>query len=125
MVGAGLLKQLVEKARGVVRWRFAGFALDGGNELSPALPLVLVFPKAARGALVGRLIVLGLTTLGAVEDRPHGILAGGVVGCDVEELLGGPWALAPKLVDQGFAGGSGYEHTYDVSVCHMRWRCTP
>jgi hypothetical protein len=36
--------------------------------------------------------------------------------CDVEEFLGGPRALAPQLVDQGFAGSPRQEHLDYVSV---------
>jgi hypothetical protein len=29
-----------------------------------------------------------------VKNHPNRLLARGMAGCDVEELLGGPWALA-------------------------------
>ena len=57
--------------------------------------------------------------MGAIEDRLHGILAGSLVGGDVEELLGGPRGLAPEHVDQSLAGGFGYQRTYDVGVRYV------
>jgi hypothetical protein len=35
---------------------------------------------------------------------------------DVEEFLGGSWALAPKLVDKGFTRGLKQDGPDDVSV---------
>ena len=35
---------------------------------------------------------------------------------DVEELLGGSWALMSQLMDQGLAGGPRQESSYDVDV---------
>jgi hypothetical protein len=51
---------------------------------------------------------------------PHGVLAGGVVGGDVEHLFGGSRAFTPKLVDQCFAGGPRDERTNDLGVCYVR-----
>ena len=39
-----------------------------------------------------------------------------MAGGDVEELLGGSWALMSQLVNQGLAGGPKKESSYDVSV---------
>ena len=39
-----------------------------------------------------------------------------MAGGDVEELLGGSQALTSQLVNQGLAGGSGQESSYDVGV---------
>ena len=39
---------------------------------------------------------------------------------DVQELLGGPWALASQLVNQRLAGGPGQEGSYYVSVSNVR-----
>ena len=35
---------------------------------------------------------------------------------DVEELLGGSWALMSQLMDQGLAGGPRQESSYDVGI---------
>ena len=35
---------------------------------------------------------------------------------DVEELLGGVWALMSQLVNQGLASGPGQESSYDVGI---------
>ena len=51
---------------------------------------------------------------------PHGVLAGGVVGGDVEHLFGGSQAFTPKLVDQHFAGGPRDERTNDLGVRYVR-----
>ena len=37
-----------------------------------------------------------------------------MTGGDVEELLGGSWALMSQLMDQGLAGGPRQESSYDV-----------
>jgi hypothetical protein len=45
-----------------------------------------------------------------------------VAGGDVKELLGGPWALAPQLVDQGLTGGpeqEGPDHVGVIDVRHL------
>ena len=39
-----------------------------------------------------------------------------MAGGDVEEFLGGSWALASQLVNQGLIGGPGQESSYDVGV---------
>ena len=39
-----------------------------------------------------------------------------MAGGDVEEFLGGSWALESQFVNQGLAGGPGQESSYDVDV---------
>ena len=39
-----------------------------------------------------------------------------MAGGDVEELLGGSWALTSQLMDQGLIGGPRYESSYDIGV---------
>ena len=39
-----------------------------------------------------------------------------MAGGDVEELLGGSWALTSQLVNQGLIGGPGQESSYDIGV---------
>ena len=41
----------------------------------------------------------------ALEDGPNRLLAGGMVGRNVEELSGGLQLQAAELVDQALAGG--------------------
>ena len=55
-----------------------------------------------------------------VEDRPNRFHTCGVASGDVQELLGGPWALASQLVNQRLAGGPGHEGSYYVSVGDVR-----
>ena len=39
-----------------------------------------------------------------------------MAGGDVQEFLGGPWALASQLMNQGLAGHPGQEGSYHVSI---------
>ena len=39
-----------------------------------------------------------------------------MAGGDVEELLGGSWALMSQLVNQGLVGGPKQESSYDVDI---------
>ena len=43
-----------------------------------------------------------------------------MAGGDVQEFLGGPWALASQLMNQRLAGGPGYEGSYHVGVGDVR-----
>ena len=54
--------------------------------------LVLLLTRTVGGTFTGVLIPFCLA-LEAVEDRSDRLLARGVAGGDVEELLGGSWAL--------------------------------
>ena len=54
--------------------------------------LVLLLGKTIGGAFTGVLIPLRLA-LEAVKDRSDCLLTRGMAGGDVEELLGGSWAL--------------------------------
>ena len=49
------------------------------------------------GAFAGVLVPLRLA-LGTVENRSNRLLARGMAGGDVEELLDGSWALVSQLV---------------------------
>jgi hypothetical protein len=60
-------------------------------------PLLLLL-RAVGGAFTGVLIPLGLA-LDMVKNRSDRLLARGMASGDVEELLGGLWALAPQLVE--------------------------
>ena len=43
-----------------------------------------------------------------------------MAGGDVQELLGGPWALASQLVNQRLAGCPRQEGSYHVSIGNVR-----
>ena len=111
MVGARFLEHLLEKLGGFTH---RGVAVDRSREMSLTLLLVLLLPGTVRGALVGRLIELFFDSSGSVEDRPHRLLAGGMVGSDVQEFLRGPRALAAQLVNRGLTCGPREERHDDV-----------
>ena len=67
--------------------------------------LVLLLAGTVGGAFAGILVPLCLA-LEVVKDRSDRLLARGVAGGDVEELLGGSRALTSQLMDQGLIGGS-------------------
>ena len=52
----------------------------------------------------------------ALEDGPDRLLAGGVAGGDLQELVRGARILAPQFVDQGLAVRLAEERTNDVGV---------
>ena len=56
------------------------------------MPHTLLLVGAVRGAFAGILVPLCLA-LGAVKNCPDRLLARGMAGGNVEELLGGSWAL--------------------------------
>ena len=62
--------------------------VGSGHEQALALLLVLLLVGVVGGAFVGVLVPLGLA-IGAVENRPDRLLARGMAGGDIEELLGG------------------------------------
>ena len=66
--------------------------VDSGHEQALTPLLVLLLVGAVGGAFTGILVRLCLA-FGAVENRPDRLLARGVAGGDVEELLSGSWAL--------------------------------
>ena len=65
----------------------------------------LITPEVLH-AFVGVLVPLCLA-LRAVKNCLDRLLARGMAGGDVEELLGGSRALASQLMNQGLAGGLG------------------
>ena len=85
--------------------------------LTPLLVLLLV--GAVGGAFVGVLVPFCLV-FGAVENCPDRLFTGGMAGGDVEELLGGSWALASQLVNQGLIGGPGQKSSYNVGIGDVR-----
>ena len=66
--------------------------VDSGHERALAPLLVLLLVGAVGGAFAGVLVPLCLTLM-AIKNRPDRLLARGVAGGDVEELLGGLRAL--------------------------------
>ena len=71
--------------------------VGGGHERALAPLLVLLLGGIVGGAFVGVPVPFHLA-LEAVEDRSDHLCARGIAGGDVEELLGGLWALASLLV---------------------------
>ena len=51
-----------------------------------------------------------------VENCPDHLLAQGVTSGNVEELLGSSWTLMSQLMNQGLAGGTRQEGSYDIGV---------
>ena len=51
-----------------------------------------------------------------LEDGSDRLLAGGMVGGDVQELVHGARLLAPQFVDQGFAVRPAEERADDIGV---------
>ena len=68
------------------------------------------------GGPFASILVLLCLALEVVEDRSDRLLARGMAGGDVEELLSGSWALTSELVNQGLIGGPALESSYDVGV---------
>ena len=66
--------------------------------------LVLLLDGMVADAFTGVLVPLRLA-FEAVKNCPDCLLARGVVGGDVDELLGGSQALMSQLVNQGLIGG--------------------
>ena len=80
------------------------------------MPLfVLLLARTVGGAFAGVLVLLHLA-LETIEDRFDRLLARGMAGGDVEELLGGSRSLMSQLVNQVLVGGPRQEGSYDVGV---------
>ena len=67
--------------------------VDGSHERALVLLLVLLLDRTVGGAFVGVLVPFRLA-LEVVQDRSARHFTRGMAGDDVEELLGGLWALA-------------------------------
>ena len=67
-------------------------AISGGHERALVLLLVLLLVGTVGGAFISVPILLFLA-FQAVKNHPNHLLARGMAGGDVEELLGGLWAL--------------------------------
>ena len=92
MVQAWPFEQLLNVVRGTLGGHLTPLAIGSGHERALMPLLVLLLVGAVGGAFTGVLVPLGLA-LGVVENRPDRLLARGVAGGDVEELLGGSRAL--------------------------------
>jgi hypothetical protein len=98
MVWAASLERLLEVIWDSLGGHLLAFTLSGGHERVPRPLLVLLLLRAVRGAFASILFSLRLTA-GAIDNHSNRLLARGMVGGDVEERLGGLWALAPQLMD--------------------------
>ena len=105
--------------QGTLHGLSAPIAIGDGHERALVPPLVLLLDRTVGGAFAGILIPL-LLAFEAVEDHFDCLLARGMAGGNVEELLGGSWALTPQLVNQGLVGGPRPESSYNVGVDGVR-----
>ena len=92
MVRAWPFEQLLEVVWGTLRGPPTTSTIAGGHERALASLLVLLLVGMVGGAFAGVLILLCLA-FEVVEDRSNRLLARGVAGGNVEELLGGSRAL--------------------------------
>ena len=97
-------EQLLEVVWGSLSGLLTPLVVGGGLVQALAPLLVLLLARTVGGTFADVLVLLCLA-LEAVEDRSDRLLARGVAGGDVEELLGGLWALTSQLVNQGLVGG--------------------
>ena len=115
MVGARLVQELVEV---VVSRRTLVLAL-GRRDLASggrsAVLLILLVLAARRRPVVVTLLFF-CRVLVALEDGPDRLLAGGVVGGNLQELIRSVRLLAPQFVDQGLAVRPAGERADDVGV---------
>ena len=98
---------------------------DQRGVVRPTLIFFVFLAPLRRGAFV-RVCVLGFELVPAsVEDRSNRPLARGVVGGDIEQVVGGTGLHVAKLVDQGLAGCPGEECVDDVHVDNIRKGVAP
>ena len=92
MVRAWPFEQLLEVVRGTLSGLLTPLVVGSGHEQALMPLLVLLLDRMVGGAFASVLILFCLS-LETVEDHSDCLLAQGVAGGDVEELLGGSWAL--------------------------------
>ena len=92
MIRAWPFEQLLEVVQGTLGRLLTPLAVGGGHERALAPLLVLLLARMVRDAFAGVLIPLSLA-FEAVENCPDRLLARGMAGGDVEDLLSGSWAL--------------------------------
>ena len=120
MVRAWPLEQLLIVVWSALRGLLTSPVVGGGHEPALAPLLVLLLIGDVGGAFASVLIQLCLA-FEAVEICPDRLLARGVAGGDVEELLGGSQALTSQLVNQGLTGGPRPKSSYNVGVGDIRY----
>ena len=92
MVWAWPFEQLLKVVRGTLHELLAPLMVGGGHNRALTPLLVLLLDGTVGGTFTGVLVPLHLA-FEAVKDRSDRLLARGVAGGDVEELLGGSRAL--------------------------------
>ena len=92
MVWAWPFKQLLEELHDTFYGLLTSLAVGDGHERALVPLLALLLAGAVGGAFTGILDLICLA-LEPVEDHPDRLLAQGMASGDVEELLGGLWAL--------------------------------
>ena len=100
MVWAWPFEQLLEVVQGTLGGLLTRLAVGGGHERALVSLLVLLLARMVGGTFASVLVPFCLA-FEVVEDRFDRVLARGMAGGDVEELLGGLWALTSQLMDQG------------------------
>ena len=91
MVWAWPFEQLLKVVRGNLGRLSTRLAVGGGHER--ALMSLLVLLVGTVGGVFTSVLIPFCLALEAVEDRSDHLLARGMAGGDVEELLGGSWTL--------------------------------
>ena len=89
--------------------------VGSGHEQALTPLLILLLGRTMGGAFAG-VLVLPRLALEAVEDRFDRFFTRGMASGDVEELLGGSWALTSQLVNQGLISGPRQESSYNIGV---------
>ena len=118
VVGAWAIHELVEVVGQALLGLLAHVISYGDQRgvVRPASILLVLLGPLSGGAFVW-IRALGLAFVPAsTEDRSDRLLARGVVGGDVEQVMGGTRLQVAKLVDQGLAGRPGEECADDVRV---------
>jgi len=92
MVRAWPFEQLLEVVRGTLGGLPTPLAVSIGHERALTPLLVLLLAGMVGGAFAYALVLPRLA-LEAVEDRSDCFFTRGIAGGDVEEFLGGSWAL--------------------------------
>jgi hypothetical protein len=122
VVGTWFFEHFVENAPTGGYSRF--FAVSSGDEVisrdfALALLVLLLVVVACFGAPVGTLGFLVLVLppiLVTTKDGTNRLLAGGIVGDDVHQLIGSGGGVAAQLPDKLFGSGSREESHDDVRV---------
>ena len=115
MVGTWLLQQLIE----VVAPGRPPFLLVGRRDLFAGgrAAVLLVLPSLpTRGGLIWVPSLRLCRGLVPHKDSSNCLLAGGMVGSDVQELASGARLLSTQFVDQHLAGRSGEERADHVDI---------